>query len=96
MSFTDEKPFRVSQQDIHLPWSGGKGGKYFRCYLCGHKFQAGNIARWQYTNDIPGAGGNPMVCEKCDGTKEQIIAKWKQMHTEAKEKMWYFNRRENQ
>ena len=94
MSFTDGKPFVVTEEDTRRPWGGGANGKYFRCYLCGHRFQAGDVARWQFTNDTPGAGGNPMVCQACDGTKEEIVARWRQMHLMASDAMWYFFRRE--
>ncbi len=90
MSFTDGKPFTVTAEDVHRPWNGGVNGKYFRCYLCGHKFKIGDVARWQFTNDVPGVGGNPMVCQKCDGTKEEIVTKWKQMHAERHGRMWWF------
>ena len=92
MSFTDGKPFVVTESQCRASWLGGKNGKHFRCGLCGHKFAVGDIARWQYTNDIHGAGGNPLVCQKCDGTKEEIVTKWKAMHEEAKGRMWYFCR----
>src|SRR5688572_787006 len=90
--YTDQKPFTVTDQDLKLPWGCGRDGIFFRCYLCGHRFQAGDVARWVFTNDVPGASGNPLVCEKCDGTKEEIVAKWKQMHIDATGKMWWFCR----
>lgn len=89
MSFTDGKPFIVTDADCHKRWGGGRDGKFFRCYLCGHKFVEGDVVRWQYTNDTD-AGGNPMVCEKCDGTREEILAKWEAMHAEANGRMWWF------
>ncbi len=45
MSFTDQKQFVVTEEDCHRPWSGGKDGKHFKCYICGHKFVAGDKAR---------------------------------------------------
>lgn len=93
-AFTNGKPFVVTADDTKKPWSGGKGGEYFRCYLCGHKFEAGDVARWQHTNDVPGAGGNPMVCQKCDGTREEVIEKWKSIHAEYKSpRFWTMRRR---
>jgi hypothetical protein len=92
VSFTDGKPWTVTEEDLKAPWSGGKSGKYFRCYLCGHRFKLGDIARWQYTNDVPGAGGNPLVCRRCDGTKAEIALKWISMKKEAEGRMWYFTR----
>lgn len=91
MSFTDGKPWVVTDKDCRAKWGGADNGKRFRCYLCGHKFVPGDVARWQYTNDTPDAGGNPMVCKDCDGTKDEIVEKWKAMHAEANRRMWWFN-----
>jgi len=81
-NFTNCKPFIVTVADIKKPWSGGQDGKYFRCYLCGHKFVPGDVARWEYTNNTPGAGGNPMVCQRCDGSRDEVIAKWRALQAE--------------
>lgn len=89
-SFTDGKPRIATQEDLQANWGGGRSGEYFRCCLCGYRFKEGDYWRWQYTNDIPGAGGNPLVCKKCDGP--DVIEKWKQMHKEAKGRMWWFTR----
>ena len=94
MSFTDQKPWIATGEDCRRSWGGAKNGKRFRCYLCGHKFVAGDQVRWQYTNDTSGASGNPMVCQSCDGTKEGIVAKWKALHEEADCKLWWFSERE--
>lgn len=90
MSFLDQKPFIATEKHQRAPWAGGKNGKYFRCYLCGHRFQIGDIVRWQYTNDTPGAYGNPLICKQCDGPKDKIIETWRKMHEEAKNRMWWF------
>ncbi len=90
MGFTDQNPWVATEEDCKRPWSGGKNGLRFRCFLCGHRFKPGDRVRWQYTNDIPGASGNPMVCESCDGTKEEIVLKVKLMYAEAKGRMWWF------
>ena len=89
-NFTNGKPWTVTKDDCKLPWGGGKNGKYFRCYLCGYKFVYGDVARWQFTNDVPGAGDNPFVCQKCDGTKDEIVAKWKKMAEEFGTRFWWF------
>jgi len=91
--FTDQQPQWATESDLKGPWSGGKNGIYFRCYLCGYKFKLGDYWRWVYTNDTPGAWGNPLVCQDCDGTKEEIVKKWAKMHTEAETKYWWFTRR---
>jgi hypothetical protein len=92
MSFTDGKPFVATEEDLKRPWMGGKRGEYFRCFLCGHRFVPGDVVRWQFTNDIPGAAGNPLVCKACDGTKDEVVAKWKAMHSEVNGRMWWFCR----
>jgi hypothetical protein len=93
-NFTNRLPFRATANDLTKPWSGGKNGVYFRCYLCGHKFKEGDIARWQYTNDTPGAGGNPMVCQACDGPRDQVIEKWRALNEEYQHpKFWSLRRR---
>ena len=89
MSFTDGKPRIATKEDCNAPWSGNR--KNFRCYLCGYKFKVGDYWRWQFTNNIQGASGNPLVCKNCDGP--DVIEKWKALHEEAKsEKFWWFNR----
>ena len=71
--FTDGKPWIVTQADCLCKWGGRDGG--FLCRLCGFVFNPGDVARWQYLNDFPGGTGNVLVCEKCDGTKEEIHTK---------------------
>ena len=78
------KPFTVTQHQTKLNW----GGHDMRCGLCGHKFIAGDSARWQFTNDTKGAGGNPFVCIKCDGTKEQIVTKIRELNALKKRMGW--------
>lgn len=90
MSFTDGKPWTVTEEETHLAWAGGANGKYFRCNLCGHRFKAGDRARFQFTNNVPGAGGNPLVCRNCDGP--DVVERWKQMCIDARTKFWWFNR----
>jgi hypothetical protein len=90
MSFTDQKPFRATREQLLTNWSGGARGKYFRCHLCGHKFKEGDYVRWQYLGDQ--GFTNLLVCEECDGSKEDIVAKWAAMHEEATGKMWWFCR----
>ena len=66
----------------------------FRCNLCGYKFRVGDKYRFIATCGIKDvAGGNPLVCEKCDNTDNEIYAKWNAMHEEwkkVKEKFWWF------
>lgn len=90
MSFTNGLPWLATDADCSVAWGGSKGGTRFRCTLCGYRLNPGDRVRWQYTNDVPGAGGNPLVCEGCDGTKEEIVEKMKNMYAEAENRMWWF------
>jgi len=83
--FTNQKPFQVDAEDIARPWSGGKNGKYFRCYLCGHRFVVGDTARWQDSKH-----GSFFVCSACDGPKDETIQKWIDMKTEYAVRFWWF------
>ena len=92
--FTNGKPRIATENDCNAPWNGVKGGKHFRCGFCGYKFKPGDYWRWQYTNNIPGASGNPFVCEKCDEGYELTRKKWIEKWEEFKsDKWWWFNRK---
>lgn len=86
MSITDQKPRVATREDIEAPWSGGENGKYFRCKLCGHKFQVGDYYRFVFHKY-----GNIIVCKGCDDHPED---KWTQIHEEWDElkegKFWWF------
>ena len=92
MSFTDQNARITSEEDLKSRWYGGKPGEYFRCGFCGYKFNPGDLWRCVYTNDTPGAAGNPLVCEICDAPREVLIDRWKKMRIEAKTKFWFFTR----
>ncbi len=92
-SFTDQKPRIATEKDVSITWGFGKPGENFRCGFCGHKFAVGDQWRWQYTNNIPGAGGNPLVCASCDDEPAKLIEKWKKLHEEWREiisRFWWF------
>jgi len=92
MSFTDQRPRTATERDLATRWMGGKPGEYFRCCMCGHRFAVGDYWRWVYTNGTPGAGGNPIVCEGCDGM--DVIGRWKaKIEQHYSDANWYFNRR---
>lgn len=90
MGFTDGKPWRVTEEDCKRPWSGKTDGTYFRCYLCGHEFKSGDIARWQFMGNF--AMVNLMICESCDGTPGELASKWQAMREESENRMWWFCR----
>jgi hypothetical protein len=72
-SFTDQKQRDVTQHDLDARWGGSGPGERFKCYLCAHKFVLGDKWRWVYGE----SNGNLIVCGACDGTNEEVVAKWK-------------------
>lgn len=85
MAFTDQKPRIATEKDCKARWACGANGKYFRCMLCGHKFQPGDIYRWVYCTDI--GVTNIIVCKDCDG--EDVKDRWKKTYVESKQKYWW-------
>lgn len=90
MSFTDQKPRYATEDDLNGNWGGGPPGKYFRCYLCGHKFKLGDYWRWIYCNDKSPSWGNFVVCEKCDGP--DVKERRKEQIKEAEQRFWWLRR----
>lgn len=71
MKYLDGKPFIVTDGDIS---TFKRIKKPYHCKLCGHKFAAGDTARWIYANGTPGAcTGNFFVCKDCDGETSDVI-----------------------
>jgi hypothetical protein len=66
VSFTDGKPFVVTEEDIR----GFGAGRPFACERCRGEFVVGETARWQY---MPQAL-NITVCTACD--TEDLIESW--------------------
>lgn len=93
-TWRDGKPFIATEEHVKGPWMGVRDGACFRCALCGHRFKTGDRVRWQFTNDVPGASGNPLVCERCDGTKEEIVAKMREGYAAVAGRYWFFARAE--
>lgn len=93
MSFTDQKPFIVTEEQPKLPWGGKTNGDNFRCACCGHRLQAGDTARWVFTNTgeklTKGLHGNPFVCGPCDLPRDDLLLKLQAMREESK-KYWWF------
>ena len=95
MSFLDGKPRIATEQECNASWGGVKGGKLFRCGLCGYKFNIGDIWRCLVTN-IPSLGGiysgNPLICTSCDD-HGRGLENWKK-HCEEwqnlKKRYWRF------
>lgn len=74
MSFTDGKPFTVTAEHLKVNWSG-RGRAAFRCGLCMHSLEKGDVARWVY---VARQAPNIFVCEACDGpdVAERFQRRW--------------------
>ncbi len=83
MSFTDQKPRVTTQKHLDARWGGYSDGRKFRCYLCGHRFQLGDVWRWVYSQKYM----NFMTCEKCDGP--DVMERWHKRWQESKTKYWW-------
>lgn len=92
-SFTNGKPRIATKEECNAIWGGGKPGEYFRCGFCGYKFKQGDYYRWQFTNDIPGAPGNPLVCKNCDDVPEKVRERWKEKWDEWQSDRWWWFRK---
>lgn len=55
----------ATKDDCQFAWSGVPNGKEFFCAFCRHRFVPGDEYRAVYTNDLKGAGGNPLTCRGC-------------------------------
>lgn len=81
MSFTDQKRFIATEYDLVGSWGGYTDGRNFRCYLCGHRFSAGDGVRWVYAggcsyevNGTRRGVKNFMTCDACDGG--DVVERW--------------------
>ena len=90
-NFTDGLPRVATQRDTELRWSCSP--KNFRCGFCGHKFIVGDTYRFVFTNSHEGAGGNPLVCQSCDASNEELIERWRQKRIEFDSGKWWWFRR---
>jgi len=91
-NFFTEDLKTADEKTCNAPWSGGKNGKYFRCHFCGHKLVPGDQYRVLYTNDMPKASGNPIVCGECNDTTANLRAKWAEINREVRERFWWLRR----
>lgn len=56
--WTNGEPRIATAEDVKAPWE-------FRCGFCGHRILKGERWCFVYTNDLAGAGGNPLACQEC-------------------------------
>lgn len=94
-NFLDQQPWTVSEADLKIRWGGGPPGARLRCYLCGHCFQVGDVARFVFDNDAEGVAGgglgNFIACATCDGP--DVRQRWWALCAELKklkEKFWWY------
>ena len=89
MSFTDQKPRIATESDLKASFGGEKNGEHFRCYVCGKKFKVGDYWRWVYMEKVV----NSIVCESCDGSKEEIAEKMIKNRDEfLSPRFWWFRK----
>lgn len=93
-TFFSEELHAATEKECDAPWLGKKHGEYFKCGFCGYKFAKGDLFRVLYSNGTPGAWGNPLVCEKCNDTTENLLARWKAKHDTMNAPEWWWFRRE--
>jgi hypothetical protein len=92
------RPWTATAADVKARWCGGKPGEFFRCAWCGHRFAVGDTVRCVYTNgggeETRGIGGNPFICAACDGPREVILARLRELAAELRsERFWWILRR---
>lgn len=92
MSFTDGTQQVATEKDVKARWGGRSDS--FRCRLCGHRFEVGDIWRFVVSNfkDSGVRYGNFLVCVSCDG--KDVLTRAAAQEAEAEQRFWWF-RREN-
>ena len=85
MSFTDEKPQVATEEHKQLNWFCQSPGHFFRCFMCGHKFQTGDY--WRFILGSKEGLPNFLVCKGCDG--EDVLTRWRQHVDTAKQAYWW-------
>lgn len=84
MSFFQE--FKIATAETcKAPWSAMKGGVLFYCAFCGVQFKPGDAYKAIFTNDLRGAGGNPLCCKQCYTTEAEMRLLWQKRNREWEE-----------
>jgi len=65
MSFTDGKPWVVTEHDTNTKWGTRPYERRLRCLPCGHVFVEGDVCRFVYANgpSSPFPYGNFFTCQ---------------------------------
>lgn len=61
--WTNGEPLIATAEHLATRWSGDPTN--FRCGFCGCQILLGERWCFVYTNDLVGAGGNPLACGTC-------------------------------
>jgi len=85
VSFTDQKPRIATADDCRARWNGARDGKTFRCYLCGHKFEAGD--QWRWVHATHRSVINFMTCASCDGP--DVLDRWIEHVKDGEQRFWW-------
>ena len=98
--FLNQQPFTVTEEDLCRNWGGYRDGRKFRCAWCGHRFRAGDVARWVFTNserDRKGVSGNPFICQNCDGPHDEILDRLAALVREANgQRFWWARKKRHE
>ena len=86
MSFTDQKPRVATEEHCKAKWSGDPAN--FRCYMCGHKFEVGDVWKFIYAGDR--GASNPLICKECDGP--DVLDRWVAHYKRAESEYWWLMR----
>lgn len=76
----------MTQEHLKAPWAS-IGKRAFFCAFCQKDLEMGDEFRMIFTNDLKGAGGNPLACGKCvtehgvEGLRERWQAMWQEYKT---------------
>lgn len=91
MSFTDGKPFKITDKDVNeAPWAGYRDGRRLRCQLCGKFLMIGEQCRWIFANGSGYNHGNFLVCLSCDEDDDSVVIdKAIILAEEAEQKFWW-------
>ena len=83
---------KVDAKQLSYNWCG-LGRKAFFCAFCNQDFKLGDEFRMIFTNDLKGAGGNPLCCKPCfdkAGGFETMREEWKQRNLDYRTNYRWF------
>lgn len=96
--------FTVEEEHLKQPWLGGRNGIYFRCMMCGHRFEVGDHCKWYLVkatdthleDGTQVSAPNVMVCAECESDctmmGRSVVEVWVGICTHVYDEHWYFVR----